>query len=88
MPDGVVQVPPDSTGKNIETEELTRPDALVVERQVVTLGDSQDQRRKIQIARGESGGELTVQDPTGQDLLKQILDTLIEIRALLLESVQ
>lgn len=41
MTDGVVQVLPDSTGKKVDTSELTRSDATVVERQrLVTADDS------------------------------------------------
>lgn len=36
---GVVQVQPDSSGKKIETSELTEPDGTVVERQRVVIGD-------------------------------------------------
>ncbi len=40
MVDGVVQVPPDSTGKKVDTSELTRSDGTtVVERQRVSLAD-------------------------------------------------
>ena len=37
MTDGVVQVPVDSTGKKIDTSELTRADGQVVERQRIVL---------------------------------------------------
>jgi hypothetical protein len=40
MSDGVVVVAPDSTGKKIDTVELTRDDGTVVERQRIVLGDS------------------------------------------------
>lgn len=43
MVDGVVQVPPDSTGKKIDTSELTRNDGTLVERQRVTLGDAMNE---------------------------------------------
>lgn len=39
MADGIVQVPPDSTGKKIDTAELTRPDGAIVERQRITIPD-------------------------------------------------
>ncbi len=40
MVDGVVQVPPDSSGKKIDTSELTRSDGTtIVERQRVSLAD-------------------------------------------------
>ncbi len=40
MVDGVVQVPPDSTGKKVDTSELTRSDGTtIVERQRVSLAD-------------------------------------------------
>jgi hypothetical protein len=39
MADGVVQVAPDASGKKIDTSELTRADASLVERQRVVLGD-------------------------------------------------
>ncbi len=43
MVDGVVQVPPDSSGKKIDTSELTRSDGTtVVERQRVSIGDPID----------------------------------------------
>lgn len=37
---GYVQVPPDSTGKLIDTSELTRSDSSVVERQRLSIGSS------------------------------------------------
>jgi hypothetical protein len=39
MADGKVVVPPDSSGKAIDTSELTRSDGTVVERQRVVIGD-------------------------------------------------
>lgn len=39
MADGKVIIPPDSTGKGIDTSELTRSDGTVLERQRVSLGD-------------------------------------------------
>jgi hypothetical protein len=41
MTDGVIQVPVDSTGKKIDTSEITRTDsaATVVERQRMVIGD-------------------------------------------------
>jgi hypothetical protein len=42
MTDGTVQVPPDSSGKKIDTAELTRPDTTVVERQRVVIADNTD----------------------------------------------
>ena len=39
MADGKVVVPPDSSGKAIDTSELTRSDGTVLERQRVSLGD-------------------------------------------------
>ena len=38
--DGYVQVPPDQSGKKIDTAELTRADASVVERQRVEIPDT------------------------------------------------
>lgn len=38
--DGTVQLPPDSTGKNLDTTEITRLDATVVERQRVEVPDA------------------------------------------------
>jgi hypothetical protein len=40
MADGKVVVPPDSSGKSIDTSELTRSDGTVVERQRVVIGDA------------------------------------------------
>lgn len=40
MADGKVVVPPDSSGKAIDTSELTRSDGTVVERQRVVIGDA------------------------------------------------
>ncbi len=40
MADGKVVVPPDSSGKSIDTSELTRSDGTVVERQRVSLADA------------------------------------------------
>lgn len=37
---GYVQIPPDSTGKLIDTTELTRSDSNVVERQRLSIGSS------------------------------------------------
>lgn len=39
MADGKVVVPPDSSGKAVDTSELTRSDGTVLERQRVSLGD-------------------------------------------------
>jgi hypothetical protein len=39
MADGKVVVPPDSSGKAIDTSELTRSDGTVVERQRIVIGD-------------------------------------------------
>lgn len=46
MSDGYVVVPPDSTGKKIDTSELTKPDTTVVERQRVVLADDTDPNRR------------------------------------------
>jgi hypothetical protein len=40
MADGKVVVPPDSSGKAIDTSELTRSDGTVVERQRIVIGDA------------------------------------------------
>lgn len=42
MADGQVQVLPDSTGKIIDTSELTRESGTVVERQRIVLADPDD----------------------------------------------
>lgn len=55
--DGKVTVPPDSSGKNIDTTELTRADGTVVERQRVVLGDP---ALSELVANVTSGGELSV----------------------------
>lgn len=39
MSDGYVQLPADSTGKKVDTAELTRTDTTVVERQRIVLSD-------------------------------------------------
>lgn len=40
MADGIVQVLPDSTGKKVDTSELTRADGTVVERQRFVASDN------------------------------------------------
>src|SRR5437867_2856422 len=42
MPQGYIQVLPDSTGKQVDTSELTRQDNTLVERQRVVLADPDD----------------------------------------------
>jgi hypothetical protein len=39
MADGFVELQPDSTGKKVDTSELTRNDGSLVERQRVVIGD-------------------------------------------------
>jgi hypothetical protein len=40
MADGYIQVAPDSTGKKMETSALIQPDASIVHRERVTIGDN------------------------------------------------
>lgn len=40
MAEGYVQVLPDSTGKKVDTTELTRSDSTIVERQRLSVGSS------------------------------------------------
>lgn len=73
--DGVIQLPPDSTGKKVDTAEFTRDDAAVVERQRVAIGDATDQRMG-QAVRGEQGyGQSAVGDTEVRQLLARLLET-------------
>lgn len=53
MSDGSVQIQPESTGKKVDTSELTRNDGSVVERQRASLADNENV---------ESGGLAEVRD--------------------------
>lgn len=74
--DGRVQISPDSTGKNVDTSELTRDDATVVERQRAVIADG---------GNIESGGLAEVRDKKLQvadrntELLERVVDVLEEI---------
>src|ERR1700681_1458913 len=70
MADGIVIVPPDSTGKNIATQEITRPSGTVVELQQISSTDS-------------ATGLPKPNDPMGRPLLAQddiLAQILIELR--------
>ncbi len=84
MADGKVVVPPDSSGKAIDTSELTRSDGLgtVVERQRIVIGDPTDVN---QFAGVTTSGALLVQ-VSDQHLLGHILGELKRI-AMLLEVI-
>lgn len=41
MADGIIQVPPDSTGKKVDTSEVTRQDGVVVQRQRMIMADDE-----------------------------------------------
>lgn len=51
MSDGLIQVPPDSTGKKVDTTEITRVDSAgtIVERQRVEARDDDDQVLNTQV---------------------------------------
>ncbi len=77
--DGVVQIPPDSSGKKIDTSELTRSDGTVVERQRVVLGDATDPNSFVGVS---TAGALQV-EAGGQDHLVLILAELKRIAMIL-----
>ncbi len=55
--DGVIQIPPASTGLKVDTSELTRADGTVIERQRIVLGDP---AQPTSLAVVTTGGELAV----------------------------
>lgn len=70
MADGTVRVSPDSTGKIIDTSELTRPDATVVERQRMVIADPDRPEALLSLSMLKQGallGEI-------RDLLREIRD--------------
>ena len=73
MADGVVQVPVDSTGKRIDTTELTRADAVVVERQRLVIADNEFFGN---VARVMGDGSQLVKQLSADELLLQILQEL------------
>jgi hypothetical protein len=84
MADGYTQVAPDSTGDKIDTSELTRADATVVNRQRVVIGDDVDPTQQAKVSSDGPGpadealhvrtvGEVHV----GGEVLAQVL---IELR--------
>lgn len=74
--DGYVQVQADSTGKKVDTSELTRDDATIVERQRSVIADG---------ANVESGGLAEIRDRKLQvgdrnaELLERVTQQLDEI---------
>jgi hypothetical protein len=77
MADGKVVVPPDSSGKAIDTSELTRSDGTVVERQRVVIGDPTNPAELVNVT---AIGELSV---TEAPLLEEIRDQLKRVARLL-----
>ena len=76
MSDAFVIVAPDSTGKKIDTSELTQDGGSVVERQRVVHGDPSIVDA---LGRIELRGDQNVLDIDARELLQQIL---IELRVL------
>lgn len=87
MSDGYVQVQPDSSGKKVDTSELT-VDSLTVERQRVVLADDADAEGLAPVARdaGRHDFGLIVREAPGNpdanvthELLLQILQKLDQL---------
>ncbi len=70
MTDGKVTVPPDSSGKNIDTSELTRADGTVVERQRVVIGDPTDPTKFVDLSGAGLAVAVNFDEVVGQ--LKRI----------------
>jgi len=85
MTDGTIQLAPDSTGKIVDTSELTRPDSAgtVVERQRIGVADP-DNPSAGSVAQ-VSSGELSVTDAQLNVLLS--IDEKLDRLLFLLESV-
>lgn len=83
MSDGVVQVPADSTGKKIDTSEISRPaDAVLVERQRMVLGDGSIFGNVATI----SGDGSVLVSQTADDIAVLMLQELRIISLLLIEG--
>jgi hypothetical protein len=77
MSDGQVQIFPDSTGKKVDTTELTRADGTVIERQRMVSADNLD---PMALARVRASGDSQVVDLQTVDLLTDILTELRQMR--------
>lgn len=64
-----VQIPPDSTGKKIDTSELDWPDGTTVERQRLTIADDANLQAVVEVL---PGGYLSVLEKNQEDVIGQL----------------
>ena len=84
MVDGTVTVAPDSTGKRIDTSEITRASGVVIERQRVVIGDPSDPQQASVDVRGEDGKGYMVIDANVLACLRSVDESLKSIHELLM----
>lgn len=85
--DGVIQVAPDSTGKNVDNTAIMRPDGTpgtTAYRQRVNISDPEDANVHMDITGEQGSAAARVSAKTTDELLVELIDEVKAVHLLLL----